>query len=1088
MKSHLKLRFPILVGQRSLVKKPLYFVRPLFARYPSVSVRLYEQAQDKLLQRIRMQLREKSLDRENLSTFLWFMFSPEKSYRRLLVNKTLGKLHLNGFFSVVAFQTNGIVFGYLPVFHHFFIGSDQANGFEGIFEEALLHIGKCIQAEKEEDPDDFVLDRYYASDKEFVDEVETEVSIHLGDIVLDPDRSGPFSALLEEAEFDGEKEIEKTGYDLFDLYPNDLLRAFYREELVERLDKLLYRGETKPLVVLGPLGVGKHSLVHETVRRYRENTTLDDYENLSKVWYFDPNRLIAGMSRVGQWQNRFEAILSYASARPVGVGETVSDKLLIDNPLAMLRIGHSAQNQMTLCDVLKPYLEKRTLQAIVLATDEEWKTVRSRDRRFADLFEVFRIPEPELVTSVRMMIQLRNLLEREHDCRIHPQALAKIFELHRNFYRHHALPGSPAKMLRQLALRNKSKVADVAEVQEEFARSVGLNPILADVNEELDAGALRRFLDARLVGQPDAVQCLEEIVHTVKARLNDPQKPLGSFLFIGPTGVGKTQAAKVLCEFLLNSEEKLLRFDMNEYLDEDSMDRLIGGGQHSEGLLTGAVRHQPFGVVLLDEIEKAHPRIHDLLLQLLDAGRLTDRMGRTVDFSNTVVIMTSNIGAREAASGIGFSKNGHADDQIYRASVEKFFRPELVNRIGRIIVFRPLQIEQMLDIAYLQIRELLGREGFVRRTTMLNVLPDAIEWVARRGFDAQMGGRALKRQIERDLTSLSATQLVRAYLDKPIIFTIKLENDRLVPEIETLSFVEPIGQEWMPALPRENQYKSHLGRLLDRVKLLREKLFAASDNAGPLLDNWSLLALRNRTDRLIEQLQHLILGLGTGFMDAYAPVLLRLSSSFSKEITRDGEEVNRDLASARFFLENAVEEVKQSYAQTLPRYNNVQAAYLDCWVEAELLETQTAALLRGDRPDEVEIRFEPVVEDLGQTEVAYLKKHYHAFLDALEAQVNDEGDQLFAEGYGLLAILQGEEGYHLFYQNHRSPLLVRVKIVDVRSGESSVFRKKVMRLYEIWQGENHKSSTLTDLRTGYGTLAAMNTAECKLLVWACSHS
>jgi ATP-dependent Clp protease ATP-binding subunit ClpC len=1089
MKTLVNINLPILVALYTDGRTSFYSVRPLFRPLHSVKNRLYEQSKAKLQETIKNRLKAARFDRDNLDHLLWFMFNPDSEYRKIRVNRNLGKTIVDGDYATVAFSVNGNTFGYLPAFDRFFLPTDPTNGHEGIFTDAAEQIARCLQTEKEERKADFEPKRYCAAEKEFVDVLTFEATIQTQEIQLAADLSEMLAGISGDSNFSGETATEETCSDLFESYPKGLLRAFYREDLVEKLYGLLYHGSVRPIVLLGPYGVGKHSLVHEAVYRYRDGQKQTDTDRLCKMWHFDPNRLIAGMSIIGHWQKRFEAVLSYVSARPLFSGGEMADKMLIDNPMAMLRVGNSSQNNMALADVMRPYLEKRRFQTVVLATDEEWKVVRDQDRRFADLFEVFRVPEPDLRTSVRMLIQLRRLLEREHHCHVDPQALSKIFELHRSFFRHRALPGSPAAILRQLVSGKQFRSIGVAEVQDEFVRSVGLNPCLADVNEELDAADLRAFLEVRLVGQPDAVRCLEEIVHTFKARLNDPNKPLGSFLFIGPTGVGKTQAAKVLNEFLFTGEDRLLRLDMNEYLDEDAVDRLIGGGANPEGLLTGKVRYSPFGVVLLDEIEKAHPKVHDLLLQVLDAGRLTDRSGRTVDFSNTVVIMTSNVGAQKASSGIGFSKNdGALMEQTYRSAAEKFFRPEFVNRIGRIVVFRPLGMEHILDIAYQQIRELLGRDGFVRRTTMLNVLPDAIEWVARRGFDAQMGGRALKRQIERDLTSLSAAQLIRAYIDKPIVFTIKLENDRLVPEIETVSFVEPIGNDWLPNLPDTSGHKAFLEKLLEKTEALRDQMLQVSDNSSLPLDHWPLLALRNRADKLIEQLQNIILGTGRDFLDDYAPVLLRLCSSFSKDITHDGEEVDRDLASARFFLENAVEEVRQSYARDFPKYNNVQSALIDAFVEAELLRIQTAALVRSDLHDQVEIRFEPVVEDLGQEEMAYLKKHCLSFLDALEAQVVDEGEQFFAEGYGLLELLSGEEGYHLFYQNHRSPLLVRMVVADANAASAVAPRKKVVRLYEIWQGEQHRSSTLTDLRTGYGNLAAMNAPEFKLLVWAGSQA
>ncbi len=237
-------------------------------------------------------------------------------------------------------------------------------------------------------------------------------------------------------------------------------------------------------------------------------------------------------------------------------------------------------------------------------------------------------------------------------------------------------------------------------------------------------------LGGELIGQQEAIEALSDFVHLIKAKLCDPGKPLGSLFFIGPTGVGKTHAAKVLCEYIMGDEKQLMRFDMNEYVDEWALQRLIGDKDQPEGLLTGKVRYQPFGVLLFDEIEKAHPLIHDLLLQVLYDGRLTDSLGQTTDFTNTIIIMTSNLGAEKVASQLGFEIKGKDDSSIYRSAIEDFFRPEFVNRIDKIIAFQPLQKDQIRSIARLQIKELLQRDGFLRRNTILNISHEALGWVA----------------------------------------------------------------------------------------------------------------------------------------------------------------------------------------------------------------------------------------------------------------------------------------------------------------------------------------------------------------------
>ena len=285
-----------------------------------------------------------------------------------------------------------------------------------------------------------------------------------------------------------------------------------------------------------------------------------------------------------------------------------------------------------------------------------------------------------------------------------------------------------------------------------FHEQTGLPRSFLDQRQTLSPDDVKHALRERFVGQPDAVQAAVEIIGIAKARLNDPARPLASLLLLGPTGVGKTQFAKSLAAYLFGSDERLLRFDMNEYVSASAVPQLVGTFAQPEGLLTSAVRRQPFAVVLFDEIEKGHPNIFDLLLQVLGEGRLTDSLGRTTDFTNTIIVLTSNLGAQRSTTGLGFGSRGEDLQRVSIRAAESFFRPEFFNRLDRVIPFDRIAREDLQQIARLLIDTVLRREGLVRRQCVLNIAPAALEWIIDQGHDPALGARALKRSIERELT------------------------------------------------------------------------------------------------------------------------------------------------------------------------------------------------------------------------------------------------------------------------------------------------------------------------------------------------
>ncbi len=859
------LTIPTLIQPAQLNGQNVYHVRPLFFDSPVATHRRYADAISQFKGLMKRRFAGYQFRRSSAEQLLWFKFGPEVKLSHFNYDFSIGSHYVKGTFSVASFELNGNLFACLPSMGNFmFIVPPDERGKPNLKDVAGNVIKELIRKFKQIEGSDFDATQYYTPRREFISIIRQEVSVKDGDFSFDEaGQMDIFAAMRNIKEFDGAEEIEKVGVDLCSQYPDQLRRAWHQDELVQQLYDLIFRRGNTPVAIVGREGVGKHTVIEEVAFRYMqdEDKPHEDWKR-HYLWHVNPNRIIAGMSIVGYWERRFEAILKYVQ-KPPG-RSNFPDKILIDNPVALLRIGKAAQSDLSLANVLKPYLEKRIVQVIILATPEEWKVIQETDRSFSDLFQVLRVPEPDLKTAIKITLQNRSLLELRNECNITVPAISQLFTIQRNYLKNKALPGSVMKLLTQLTAKYSRQVIDAPEVREEFKAFSGLQERIFDEQTTIEHGEIRDMLAHELVGQPNAVEALSQVIHLIKAKMTDRNRPMASFLFIGPTGVGKTHAAKLLCKTILGSEDHLLRFDMNEYIDDGALHRLIGDYYNPEGQLTGKVRYRPFSVILLDEIEKANPAIHDLLLQVLDDARLTDSMGRTVDFSNTIIVMTSNLGAREAGSQIGFNQNESNDEGVYRKAIENFFRPEMVNRIERITVFNPLTFTEIQKIAQLQIRELLQRDGFVRRTTIVNVSQAALDWVARRGFDARMGGRALKRQIERDLTLLSAEQLIKTTTDTPLILDILLENDHLIPHITPLEFIRPKETEWMPALPDEDNAGRFFSKLLKKFSTIERQIEVFEQKRqkkGHLLDvgvqdaDWKHYDFKNKVFDLKEATQ-----------------------------------------------------------------------------------------------------------------------------------------------------------------------------------------------------------------------------------------
>ena len=545
-----------------------------------------------------------------------------------------------------------------------------------------------------------------------------------------------------------EQVLSSVGVELTEEARQDRLpRAALRDEDVSRLLATLSGGGHKSLILVGPAGSGKTAVLHEACHRLARQGG-EGYER-TPIWHVTGSRIIAGMRYLGEWQARALQIVRAIQAT-AGV-------LYVDNPLELIMAG--SQGGMTVASCLTPFIRAGELTVIAEASPDTLRLAEQLDPAFIGSLrrQSLRPLTPEQAFSI--LGHRAEILGRAHKTRFQPEALTRALDLLARFGDVGALPGAGLTLIEQMARLGKDTLTPEDAVTA-FARASGFPQGIVDPDALLDLDALRAFFTERIIGQPQIIDRLVHLISVIKAGLNDPEKPLGSFLFAGPTGVGKTESALTLAEYLFGDRDRLVRLDMSEYGYPGSAARLVGGPR-GEGELTRRLRQQPFCVLLLDEIEKAESGVFDLLLQALGEGRLTDGTGRTASLRHAIVILTSNLGAT-GRRAIGLQAGGEPSGGRYLEAARAFFRPELLNRIDHVVPFEPLDEPAVAHIARRMLDKALAREGLTRRDITVTYAPEVIGALMAHGFDPRYGARPMKRAIEQQiLTPLSRRLALR---------------------------------------------------------------------------------------------------------------------------------------------------------------------------------------------------------------------------------------------------------------------------------------------------------------------------------------
>jgi flagellar biosynthesis GTPase FlhF len=524
--------------------------------------------------------------------------------------------------------------------------------------------------------------------------------------------------------------------------------------------------------------------------------------------------------------------------------------------------GKSSKRDRTAWDLIRPYLEQERLQLIGEMTPDQLLAI-SRTPGFSTLFESVSV----LPLTSQQILEIAEDEAKRLKLETTERTVTRAFELCQQFLPAVEGPGPVLQLLAQIRdyQSQKRDVNEPEELSPQFVEKVfsiysGLPRIVVSPSVTKPVSEVEAWFEEHIVGQKEAIRAVVETIALYKAGLHDPARPIGSFLFVGPTGVGKTELARALARYLFGSENRLLRFDLSEYKDFHAFQLLIGDPNNPDrpARLVDPVRAKPFQVVLLDEIEKAHANVWDLLLQLLDEGRLTPASGKTVSFRNTIVIATTNVGAREQArSSPGFTSGGStAGDDRMRAALEASFRPEFLNRFQHLCLFHPLTEEHVRQIARMELRKVLARQGVAGRKIAVDVTPSVMDLVVTEGYDEKYGARALRRMIQRHVTVPVATLLLEKAVDDGSI--LRLVADRNSVRVDVIDTPETRSQKAQAKPIRtpmgKVSTKQEMASLLKGLKSSRQELVRSFDLKTIAADSETPLDCtdtRENTDTLI---------------------------------------------------------------------------------------------------------------------------------------------------------------------------------------------------------------------------------------------
>jgi len=557
--------------------------------------------------------------------------------------------------------------------------------------------------------------------------------------------------------------------------------VFGREKEIEQFERAILSKFNKNVLLVGPSGVGKTALVYELSR-------ITDH--LHSIWMTTPSSLIKNCSGDTGWQENLATLCEEL--------KQTNDFLYISNLMELFEVGQYQGNDVSMAMFLTPYIARGEINMIAECTEEELAKIDLKQPNYLSLFQIIQVEEPTDRLN-EIIVKKIEKIAKSRSLKVERKAIEETLRLNKRFTPYSGLPGKPIRFLESVIITKSIHSGNNniwrKDVIQAFSEASGLPLFMIDPDIPMDTKAIKGQFNSNVYGQEKAVSAVVDMLASVKTALARTGQPIASFLFVGPTGVGKTEMARVLSKFMFGSSENMVRFDMSEFSSGYAMSRLIGESYNSSGLLTSAVRQNPFCVLLFDEIEKAHPSVYDIFLQILGEGRLSVPSGEVVNFCSTIIIMTSNIGAKKMMSH-QISMTGGSDEvnkqdvsDFFTGAVQRFFRPELYNRFDQVIPFEPLDQDTMRFVVEREIELLKKREGIRFRKMNFTIDDEVLYYLAKKGYDIKYGARQLQRTIRDEVTAPLSTALNNYGFEDQLIVKIDIENDAPTIQIES----DPLG-------------------------------------------------------------------------------------------------------------------------------------------------------------------------------------------------------------------------------------------------------------------------------------------------------